>query len=342
MKLLPPSQKVVSAIENILSRFQSKLYSQPVLLSNSAQNENFRVETEKGPLFVRIYSNKLDLESIQREHEVLLWAAHQGLPVILPLALPEGATLLCEGDFSISVFPWVEGRLKLRGSLTEEDAFIFGEMQGRLHKALADYPAEDLPENLTGSFWDTNTTYRTLERIETEVQKQCNDPEVSGPILEGIWVQKSLLDVGCAQPVSAFAKIPRQPVHGDYHDGNVLFRENGQVLAVVDWEMVGRLPKIFELVRMLSFSRMVEEPLIGSYLQGYRSWVDITEDECEASIEMWWQSILHDTWALQNVFLDGNHRALKFLPYARERVRMFSKRKFREHLVARMLRLTPQ
>src|SRR5437588_8814909 len=72
-------------------------------------NTNLRVETERGPLFLRINEGKT-AEDVRREAEIVAHAAAHGVPTPAPLRTAAGEPFVAWAGELASVFPWVPGR----------------------------------------------------------------------------------------------------------------------------------------------------------------------------------------------------------------------------------------
>jgi Ser/Thr protein kinase RdoA (MazF antagonist) len=114
----------------------------PEPVEYSVRNQNYRVPTDDGPLFVRFHRPTRAIARL-REHRAIDWAAEQGLPVVRPLRSLAGETLVPAAGRIVAMFPWVAGRAPRRGHLTVGQAAALGAMHGRLHAVLADYRDPD-------------------------------------------------------------------------------------------------------------------------------------------------------------------------------------------------------
>lgn len=329
--ILPLSSNKESILDRVLARSGLRQHGASTPVHNSVQNENVRVHTNQGDYFVRFHGTQANETKLSREQRVIQWAKAHGLPVIAPCCDTQGRSLWQEEGQWISLYPWVEGHTWVRGSIQPPEARVLGEMHGRLHATLATYEDPDLSSEGTGSSWNTEQTLLRLEQIQQELQKKSVGDAEEKFILNDIQNQRAFL-FSSARPASDFGTLSRQPVHGDYHEGNVLVNGLGQVEAVVDWEMVGRLPPVFEVLRTLSYVRLLLPELLTAYLTGYQQWARLTEQECTLGVEMWWQSLLHDTWAWQRYFVEGDVRTKRFFPFVRARFQQFSEPAFRIQL----------
>ena len=79
-------------------------------------------------------------------------------------------------------------------------------------------------------------------------------------------------------------RLPRQLVHGDYWDNNVLFRD-GRVVLVADFDFMGERPRIDDLALTLYYtnSTFSDDPISGDRVHRLRTLVDAYDsglDEC--------------------------------------------------------------
>ena len=298
-------------ITEVLARYGLDLAGEPQPVVASVLNENYRVPSSGGDLFIRFYRKSRSRESLEVEAAVTAWAGEHGIPVVAPLADSQGRDLHSISNRFVSVYPWVGGHHFQRGGITPAEATILGDMQGRIHVALRDFHDGRLSSSKTGSDWDTDESLDTLGRVDDLIRYYpAHTPEqlrLQGAIRD----QMEMLQSGEARPASDFAHLRRQCCHGDYHERNVIIGDSGSIAAVVDWEISGLLPPIFEVMRALTFMELWEPELCGPYLAAYLAHRPL--EDCEEGVEMWWQAQLHSTWSYRARFIEGNHAAAQFL-----------------------------
>ena len=325
------SEGGASRFDAALRHFGLTAISVPTLVADSVSNENFRVDTAKGPVFLKLHKSNRTPERLRREQAIIAWAGERGLPVAAPLAATDGSTLVELDGRWWSLYPWIDGGTYQRGAIDVDKARELGAIQGMLHRVLAEYPAEGLGPN-SELLWDTATSLRDLEAVWPGVESRGTEQERR-------WVrrQRELLESGAARASSEF-DLPRQPTHGDFHERNVMLRADGGVAAIVDWERVCLQPAVFEVLRAVSFMLLLEEPLLSAYLRGYGSEARLAEADVLPAVEAWWQSAMHNTWALRDAFLAGNEAPRQFLPQEEGRSRLFNDSAFREWLAEAIIR----
>ena len=330
----------VALIDELLGRYGLHRQSQPTPVPGSVLNENFHVDTDDGPRFIRLHRPRASAERIRLEHSLVVWAGQHGIPVSSALADHNGRTLHTFSGRLVSLFPWIHGHALQRETVTPAESSVLGDMHGRLHATLARYPDVGLSRDGSGTNWNTQASIDALNRIDDLIRYYPAPPPEQLRLQGVIRAQLEVLESGDARPASDFAGLRRQACHGDYHERNVLADGSGAIIAVVDWEMAGLLPPIFELVRAISFVRLFDSPLLEPYLDAYRRHARFTAAECHAGVEMFWQFLIHDTWVFTSRFIRGDRRVDEFLPTAGDLLARFGDPAFRSSLEATLVRIT--
>src|SRR5579871_5688508 len=135
-----------AAIDALLPRYGTARLGPIEPVTASTINENYRVETAVGTLFVRCHQPDATWDAVRLEQRALQWAGECGIPVIPPLAAGDGATIHpCDGGL-ISIFPWRPWRSFAEPRIGPLAAERLGEMLGRVHRAFAVFEDAALPE----------------------------------------------------------------------------------------------------------------------------------------------------------------------------------------------------
>jgi len=203
---------------------------------------------------VRCYQPSRSRERIEREHAVTRWAGERGIPVAPPIADGSGRTVVGIGGELWAVFPWVEGRSLLRGTMTAREASLLGAMNGRLHRVLADWPVGDLQRNSELS-WDTEKSIADLSRVDDLIRYY---PARRRSSCGAGWIrdQLALLEGGgrggrgVPEPPYSRATAP--------HERTGMVDATGEPVAVVGLGAVLPEPGI-EVLRTLTFARLLED-----------------------------------------------------------------------------------
>lgn len=326
----------VATLDRLLDAFELSRTGEPSEVSGGTLNDNYRVPTSDGPIFARRYRAELDADRIRYEHTITRWVADRGAPAIAPHATSGGDTVVQLDDRLWSLFPWVHGRAPVRDEITAPEAEAIGQVHGQIQHLLANHPeSESASLKLIShrAAWDTEASLASL----VEIEQRATEVGASSDVLEALALQRQLLETEEPSAFAEFDWLPSQLLHGDFHDQQVLLGEDASIIGVVDWEMTQRAARVWELIRSLRFSRLLETELLESYLVGFRNHVMLTEEECRVGVEFWWQNRLHSTWVHRAYFLEGNERVAELLPSTDQHLRSFADPHQRTHIADRLV-----
>ncbi len=288
-------------IPEVLKGYGLTLNAAPEPVAGGTLNWNFSVEAGAGRYFLRRYRDDSPVDRIIAEHELLAWVANRGLPAPRPLPLTTGGTVCDLKSGHWALFPWARGFPSVRGSLTPERARALGQAHGQVQSVLAHHPGSQGAR--IAMRWDKSESLRLLEQVRLAAQSRETEPWLL-PAIERQHDVLARLDV---LPPEAFTSLPCQLLHGDFHDGQVLW-VGDEVSAVVDWELFRDGPRVWELIRSLAFSELIDSLVFDNYLRGYREHIQLAEDEVRLGLRLWWQSRVVGLWTWSAYFLQGNER----------------------------------
>jgi Ser/Thr protein kinase RdoA (MazF antagonist) len=167
-----------------------------------------------GEFVVRV--EQADAASVSWEHALLRFLADEIEQVVAPLAALDGATFYVDGDHLVSVFPFLEGEgLRSREALFREQLPV---LLARLHGRADAWPVtEQRPgvPSLRDRDWDRNDWWDW-----SLIDKPTSLARAFDELRE--WVAGAGELRVCA-------------IHGDFHTGNILVRDE-RVVGVVDWQ----------------------------------------------------------------------------------------------------------
>lgn len=320
-----------AAIDAVLAAYGRDRRGEPAPVVNGTLNDNYRVETTTGVVFVRRHRSDRDAQHIAGEHEVIAFAATHGIPVSVPLIASDGATAVVHDGAIWAVFPWVEGRAPERGAVTAAEAYALGDIHGRIHAAFATHP---MSAGATFHMrWDKDETLGLLARCIVLARERHEPADVQ----DALAVQRGLLETTTIEPPEYFASLPCQFSHGDFHAEQVICADDATVKAVVDWELYQHTPRVWEVIRSLSFSQLLHTPDAETYLRGYRQHVQLLEDEIRVGVQLWWQSRVNGAWVWYAHFLQGNERVRQLFPGVVPELQQLADAGARERLAGRLI-----
>jgi Ser/Thr protein kinase RdoA (MazF antagonist) len=208
------------------------------------------LQCEKGKfLFKRRSRGKEDLPKVAFTHEIQLSLAAQNFP--LPHLLgtrDDNNSMLVLGNSIYEMFEFIEAN-SYDGSL--EATSDAGRILGLYHKLLKSFRSEYDPP--TGSYHNAAAIHQAIDNTIVSLPMETRPP---GEVARQV-VQKLHDAYGhCAQSAEdlGLGAWGPQIVHGDWHPGNMLFRER-HVVAVVDYDAARLHQRVIDLANgALQFS----------------------------------------------------------------------------------------
>jgi homoserine kinase type II len=266
-------------------------------------NQNLIAATAGGVYFLKGY-RYVDPQPVAREHRVIAFAAASGLPVAAPLAAPGGATFLRVGGRLWAVFRRIPDRQLSAAELTPGHAAEMGRTLGRIHAALAHFPPPEATRYPGRLLWDSLRAAQEMRQYEAAIGAFPSLTPFDQHALASFAYRRTLLAAGVPAP-AAFAGLPSQMLHGDYHEGNLFFGPDGRVTGVIDWELASVGPRALEIIRTLDVALRATaddppaEARLRAFLHAYTAEAPLTRDECQAMPDLYWAYRVHSLWVYE-------------------------------------------
>ncbi len=191
---------------------------------NSFENRVYDVELEdeqqtstapnKNPrLIAKFYRpSRWSYEQIMEEHGFLQELREAEIPVVAPLAFPDGKTLHQSQQAGIwfALFPRVGGRAP--DELSDEQLLRIGRLLGRIHLAGS--------RSTGGSRLSLNPSTYGTDNLALLLDKKCLPLDL---LPRYVHVVAAIVKLG----EELFRGVPIQRIHGDCHLGNLLWNDEG-------------------------------------------------------------------------------------------------------------------
>ena len=230
------------------------------LALNSYENRVFQLGVEDAPPVVAKFyrPQRWADEAIMEEHKFTLYLAQEELPVIAPLIDDRDQTLHFDGPFRFALYPCRGGRApELDNS---EHLKMLGRFTARIHASGAGERYQHRPE----------LNIDTYARQPSEFLLNNGFLPVH---LETAW--SSLIENLIAQIENCYQRAGRINtirLHGDLHQGNILWTEHGP--HIVDFDDARMGPAIQDLWMFLSGDRSYMVARLKDLLEGYTQFFD--------------------------------------------------------------------
>ncbi len=248
------------------------------------------IEAEKGKfLFKRRARGKDELEKVAFTHQIQLTLSAQSFPLphLIGTRGDNNSILMLDGKI-YELFEFISGG-GYDGSLAS--TFHSGHVLGLYHKLLETFKSDYVPSH--GSYHNADTIHQS---IRNTVRSLPLESRPSGDVVtRTIGVLEEAYEK-CAEKVDSLGldQWPTHIVHGDWHPGNMLFRDR-HVVAVVDYDAARLQQRAIDLANgALQFSILggtnnphqwpehVDETRFQRFLRGYDSVCVISRKEIEA------------------------------------------------------------
>jgi spectinomycin phosphotransferase len=195
----------------------------------------------------------------------------RGVPhVVAPVRSNASSPTVREGEFSFTVYPFIDGRTGVEAGLDERHWWALGNLVQRLH-------ASSLPPDLSKQL--ATETYRPAE---IDVVRQI-DRAVSGRSFAGTVAQVAAFWTAHRAEILALVErteelgrlverlsLPLVLCHADLHTWNVMIDGDGE-LWLIDWDEVVRAPKERDLMFVVGGigAGLVDPHETASFFEGY-------------------------------------------------------------------------
>ncbi|MEX0931883.1 MAG: phosphotransferase [Candidatus Paceibacterota bacterium] len=250
-----------------------------------------------------------------------------GIPIILPIPLLGGKTFFEYENSYYALFPFVEGKHRERGELTETAIISLGRMLGKIH--LLGKESKLLIEDRF-KIKNKEETLNKIENILTKVSEINSPSDFDRVALENMRMKKNLL-LENTMTFESLGLSCDHLIHGDYLEHNVFFDEDDSVKWVFDLEKTNYSPRTYELFRSMIYG-LFSTDVTGVDLENARKYMDaysgvypISKDEIRRGLQLYFVKTIHSFWVESEHYLKGNTRVDHFLFDDHRRIKYLSK-----------------
>ena len=200
------------------------------------------IESERGRfLFKRRAHGKDDIRKVAFTHQIQLHLAGENFP--LPRLIgtrPDNNSMLVLNERIYELFEFVRGK-SYDGSL--EATFDAGRILGLYHKLLANFQSDYQPPK--GSYHGASAVGEAILNTTTSLPLESRpEPNVMMETIK--FLEQAYLRCTAEANKAGLKDWPAQIVHGDWHPGNMLFRDK-LVAAVIDYDTARLQQRVIDL-----------------------------------------------------------------------------------------------
>ncbi|MBI2766994.1 MAG: phosphotransferase [Chloroflexi bacterium] len=244
---------------------------------------------------LRRYHPSRSAAAVAWEQRLVEWANAKGWPVAAPRATADGDTFVAAPSGLWAAAPFLEGEPDLQPGTA--GSHIRGRLLARLHHDLAAFDVPGQRPGL-GKTWEIDaclepsgagTFHELLARFAAEHR------DLAALIRRQRY--RNLRELSRLQ----YPDLPDLPIHGDFHRGNLLWRE-GRLTGLLDFDFARRDALVCDLAILLVPSQPLDPRLAGPLLDGYEAVRPLSDTEWELlpalarGSLLWWVSLLLATW----------------------------------------------
>lgn len=277
--------------------------------TSGTMNDTFLVATTDRRAVLRRH-RRTQRSLIEREHAVIAHARQRGIPTPAALTTPAGELIIEHGAAYYSLFTFARGQQVTRDQLQLAHARSMGELLGRLHLALSDFPAD--VRNVGERSSTAAGTVAGLERLLRMVEESPDPDRHDHWAAEYLRTKRAWLTT---HPEPVWHPVPAealQQIHGDYQGTNLFFAGDA-VSDVIDWDKTEARWPLDEIVRTLDLSLGLQPDLCAAMITGYRSARDLALDDLDVAASNYSYDDLHGQWLYDGIYVRHDDRLRIFL-----------------------------
>lgn len=248
--------RVLDAIEDAGFRINGRLF--PL---NSYENRVYQVGIEEqDPLIAKFYRpERWSLEQIQEEHEFVDELEQGEIPVVSAVPLPQGGWLGRKDAFVFALYPQRGGQAP---DITLPDTlYRLGQWLGRLHAIGATRDFEHRP------------TLHPLESTRRDRDFLLNSGFIPEDLRHPWGTLVDDLLQRMEQRLADAGEFNLQRIHGDFHVGNILMRE--ERILFVDFDDTCMGPAMQDIWLLLSGDEQEQSQQFAEIMEGYEQFNEL-------------------------------------------------------------------
>lgn len=273
-------------------------------------SENYILKNKERKFFLKKY-RPFGLDRLKETHRVKKFFNKNGIPVIMPIPSKTGETFFKWANDYFSLFPFVDERQVKVNKINNNELESCAELLAKIHLL----SKEKCPKlvNERGLLWDTKISLEKskviLDFIKKKKAKAIFDKEIEKYLLYKIkLINKNKINYKDLKLKSDHI------IHGDFHEENLFFDKDGNIVGIFDWEKANKYPRVLEIVRAMWFlcfydgysEKRFKRAQI--FLRKYNEIYPLNKSELERGLKAWYLNQLHSMWVLDEIYLKNNKR----------------------------------
>ncbi|MDE2856414.1 MAG: aminoglycoside phosphotransferase family protein [Chloroflexota bacterium] len=233
-------------------------------IGNDAAASTFRVRGERRAFFLKLRVGAPNRASLTVPHHLRLNGIDS---VVAPLATISGGLFAELDQYSLILYPWIEGESKLGKTLSPRQWRAWGAIMRAIHRTC---PGEELKAQLPQEEYGKRWLGR-FARIERALAR-IRQPHAFANEFAALWRQKAArIEEARARYLSLASRLKARDhehviCHADIHPANIMVDAAGAI-HIVDWDEVILAPKERDLMFFITDGH--PNDAVSAFLDGY-------------------------------------------------------------------------
>ncbi len=242
----------------------------------SERDQNFRMDAKEGQSYVlKLYAPETDLCWLDAQDQLLIELANQDASLPLPRLIENKQKVTtdkitdCDGQVRyIRALTWLDGDVWNRAAKEQKlDFSQIGALMGRMDLALKSFMHAGADRTF---LWDV-----AQASAHTAFVALIEDAAIRD-------IVASILDKFSRETASALSRLPRQVIHNDANDYNILVDKQGNISGLIDFGDFIQSHRICEVAVACAYAMLAQKDPVGrvcDVVSGYHKVNPLQEDE---------------------------------------------------------------
>jgi Ser/Thr protein kinase RdoA (MazF antagonist) len=211
-------------------------YGFPDLLEGDSlgglSTRNLIIKANEKEFVLKQYLGK-NINKVEEIEKITFFLKKANLPIIVPLKTLKGNYYLKAGDLILVLYPKVNGRILYENTLTKKSLVNTAKLLQRFHKWAVHCPLE-FKKNILS----LHEFLKNAQDCKNLIFNNTLGAEIDNLILHFVDKKTTVMQEGFRKKFFQEERYHNDLVHGDFHNENILFNVNGEIVCLLDFEEV--------------------------------------------------------------------------------------------------------
>lgn len=279
-------------------------------------SHNHILETNQGKYFLKQYREEYKEDGVKDIHKVVRLLFNKGIAAVKPIKNKNGDTHFIFNSHIYTLFPFLSALTVDRNNITKKSIKSLAKTLAEIHLQ----SSNGLPLKISSrqGTIDRNIFLGAYPEIVKAIESKNKKDDFDELALKVLKLKKSIVDKSTKRTESSVA-VNDHLLHGDYHEKNVFFDENGEVQYIFDWEKTKLGNRLHEVVRSMDFvcldgnyeGENIKRARL--YIQTYKELYPFDKVDFLNSLENYYLKNAHSFWIEKTHYLENSNRVDCFL-----------------------------